>query len=142
MGEKNKNGKICSMYEFENEIRKLVSFGKRKRDILDHMKRATDDNFMKNDMALKSCVESVLNDIVGYPWISKVMRSKIVYDIEDETYYLFDPEYNEKQKTKWAAITKHFNIKMNLSDKVYMCKFEYDPLNSEVIKDSGTGYYI
>jgi hypothetical protein len=134
--------KINNIFELENEVIRMASFGAKKDDIINDIIRKCSSKFMVNQKAIAGNIERILQDYVGFDWIQKVMRSKILLDMKDQKYYLFDYTQREKIDTAWETIRTHINPKLDLKRHVHVCKFEYNPLSPETLRKSNKGYYI
>lgn len=109
------------------EIKKFIRFGYHVDSIINIMQKEVDENIM-NHSSLADLCESVVSKYPNYELIQKVMRSKLIINVDEKAdkYYMVDP-FSDVVGTINALNCKNLFIKPDFSDKTYMADFTYNP---------------
>lgn len=126
----------------EQEIEDRIVWGRSNIEIFNALKNTQHVKDFPCEDALRDYVFQLCHDYPSYEWIQKVMRSKIILDMATQEHYLFDIIKKEQVKTTWDTIRKAFHPKMNLNKKLYVCLFDYNPIDYEILKPTDKGYHI
>lgn len=130
--------------ELKKYVENLISFGKSKKQIAQICLNSKEYSDI-SDSVKTEIIEEIVFSHPNYGTIQKIMRSDIVCDISgnDASLHVLDPDYKDVMIISKQTLADLFNSKMKIKNKIYMAKFEYQPLKSHrLIKNSdGTVTY-
>lgn len=108
-------------------VKKLIRFGHGIDSIINIMQKEVSHEIMAHN-SLSDLCESVVNKYPNYELIQKVVRSKLIVNVDEkvEKYYMVDP-FTDVVSTINAVNAKNLFLKPDFSDSTYMADFTYNP---------------
>lgn len=134
--------KQAALLKVKNSINSLVKLGKNENDIIRFfINKATDIGC--DEETLTSFVKECIENHGNYKLVQKVLRSKLIINQTDiNKIYLLDPMSYDYDLISHNVLKDIIDKKVDISDKKYICNFEYMPYNRGPLKKTEDGYYI
>lgn len=76
---------------------------------------------------VKREIEELVLNFGDYPLIQRIMRSKIVQEIDGRDSYILDPITRDAIRITKERLREVLHKKLDISEKIYTCQFKYDP---------------
>lgn len=128
----------------KKHVNNLISFGKSDKQILQALTSSKEYEDI-GESTIKKVVFEVVKEHPNYGTIQKIMRSDLVTDISgtDNSVHILDPDFKDVMGVGKQTLSDLFNSKFNIKSKIYMARFEYQPLKSHrlIKNDDGTVTY-
>jgi len=123
--------------EILKEIKKLIRCGLNV-DVIIHTMQNQIPHDVMNHSILADLIEDTVNNFPNYNLIQKIMRSKLINDMDDKAdkYYIVDPECTEVA-TISSINAKSMFLRPDFSDKTYLATFEYNPYELKKLYKNG-----
>lgn len=140
MSSDKKNKVIRTIPGIQRRTVDLIRMGNDKVKIINKISKSFDENLIPRNI-LEDVVNDVCDSYPNYKLIQKIMRSKIVNDIEsdDKKYYLVDEDRKEISKISIDNLKNMFSRHFPLSQKVYTAVLKYKPTQKGILAATEDG---
>lgn len=123
-----------------NSVEELITYGKSIEEINTMLNKKYDQI---NSEKLKEVIKDTVEDNSNYRFIQKIMRSKIVVNIQTDEHILFDKLKRHTEPISDKVIRTTMHPKFNTNSLKVACKFDYRPFKDEVLwEDRSTDMHI
>lgn len=126
--------------ELQKKTKLRIKMGDPKEKISNEMVRQYGDELGSEEV--RSEVESIIDNFGDYKLIQKLMRAKIVQEIDGRDCIILDPDTKSATKIRKEQIKEIFHRSVDFSDRIYTCKFEYDPYTMKQLYEDHTETWV
>jgi len=125
---------VSAHFAVKKSIKKLIRFGLNKEQILSSLKSSPECKDIREPI-LAALVSQTCSEYPDYESIQELLRSKIIIDrmAEDNHIILVDPLRRTVEKYDKSRAFQMLDPKVDLRDRIYTCKLDYNPLKSSFL---------
>ena len=136
--------KIDSLIGVQNLAEEYITYGYSCDKIIQLIKSKMKEECGINYEVLTEIVTDTCNDYPDYALIQKIMRSKLVADVESDRklVYIVDTECKSISTISFQVLNSLFNKKINFKGKLYNAKLDYRPDIYDILSRDKDGLWV
>jgi len=130
---------MASVADLKISARNLIKHGYDKDTVIYMLSQ----NNNQSETMIADVVDDLVAEMPSYTVIQKIMRSKLVCDIEgdDPKLTVIDPEFLKITQVSRQRIQDLFSNRFNLKDRIIPAQLEYKPLDNKLVLLNEDGSY-
>lgn len=129
-----------ALYELDKKIKLKIRLGDDKIKIIQDCISLYGDRLGIEEVREFATLK--IDDFGDYELIQRIMRSKIVQEIDGRDNYILDPVTRTSVRITKERLKEVLHPKLDISDKVYTCKFSYNPFEYKQLYKDANGVWV